>query len=89
MAAIQRVTLAAAESSGGGGATQEIEGRVKFFDPERGFGFVVPDDGGPDVFISARQLERAGIQPLSPEQRVRLSIGTGRKGPIAISLVLL
>jgi len=75
--------------SDGAGSTLEVEGRVKFFDPARGFGFVVPDDGGQDIFVSVRQLERAGLQSLAPEQRVRLTIGAGRKGPIALSLKLI
>lgn len=89
VAAIHSVTLGSIDGRGASGATHEIEGRVKFFDPERGFGFVVPDDGGQDVFVSARQLERAGIHSLVPEQRVRLTIGTGRKGPVAVSLNLI
>lgn len=60
-----------------------VEGTVKFFNPEKGFGFVTPDDGGKDVFVSARTLERIGMAGLEPEQRVRLTTRMGQKGPMA------
>ena len=69
-----------------GGETTEAEGTVKFFNREKGFGFVVPDDGGKDVFISARVLERAGLPNIEPEQRVRMTIRSGHKGPMAESI---
>lgn len=72
----------------GGGATTEMEGTVKFYNREKGFGFVVPDNGGKDVFISARVLERAGLQSIGPEQRVRMAIRNGHKGPMADSIEL-
>ncbi len=69
-----------------GGAATEVEGTVKFYNGEKGFGFVVPDGGGKDVFVSARVLERAGIQKLEPEQRVRMMTRMGQKGPMADSV---
>ena len=74
-----------------GGAVEGtvIIGTVKFFDPVRGFGFVVPDDGGRDVFVSGRSLERSGIQALETSQRVRLSTSIGKKGPMAESVEVL
>lgn len=71
------------------GGTTEIEGTVKFYNREKGFGFVVPDDGGKDVFISARVLERAGMQNLGPEQRVRMLTRVGHKGPMADSIEII
>lgn len=71
----------------GGGAT--VEGTVKFYNAEKGFGFIVPDDGGKDVFVSARTLTRAGMGPLQPEQRVRVSTRMGDKGPMAHRVELL
>jgi CspA family cold shock protein len=68
---------------GGGSSGPPVEGTVKFYNAEKGFGFIVPDDGGKDVFVSARTLERAGIPPLQPEQRVRVSTRMGEKGPMA------
>ena len=65
------------------GDTSVIEGTVKFFDSGKGFGFIIPDEGGQDVFVSARALERSGVQALEPEQRVRMSTRPGQKGPLA------
>jgi CspA family cold shock protein len=66
---------------GGGGGV--VEGTVKFFNPEKGFGFVTPDDGGKDVFVSSRTLERIGLSTLESNQRVRLTTRMGQKGPMA------
>ncbi len=70
-----------------GGET--VEGRVKFFNSEKGFGFVTPDNGGKDVFVHKRALARAGLYDLQPEQRVRLTVSQGMKGPEAQSIELL
>ena len=71
------------------GPTESMEGTVKFFNAAKGFGFVIPDDGGKDIFISARTLERVGLNMIEPNQRVRLQIRMGHKGPMAESLELL
>lgn len=65
------------------GASQSTDGTVKFFNAEKGFGFVKPDDGGKDVFVSARTLERSGLTELTNDQRVRLQVRMGQKGPMA------
>ena len=66
-----------------------MEGRVKFYNQARGFGFVIPDDGSPDVFVSARTLERAGLGTLEANQRVRLTTRMGHKGPMAQSVEII
>lgn len=71
------------------GVATEVEGTVKFYNREKGFGFVVPDGGGRDVFVSARVLERAGMQSLGPEQRVRMLTRMGHKGPMADSIEII
>jgi len=71
---------------GGGydsGPSETIEGTVKFFSADKGFGFVTPDGGGKDVFVHVTALERSGIRSLVPEQRVRLETSMGQKGPQA------
>ena len=45
-------------------------GTVKFYNEQRGFGFIQPDDGGKDVFVHATALERAGIRSLAEGQKV-------------------
>jgi len=57
-----------------------VEGKVKFFNDQKGFGFVMPDGGGGDVYIHASALRRSGVQVLEPEQRVRFSTRQGMKG---------
>ncbi|MGF1630554.1 MAG: cold-shock protein [Kiloniellaceae bacterium] len=73
----------------GSGATEVIEGTVKFFNVEKGFGFVIPDNGGKDIFVSGRTLERFGLPALQPNQRVRLHTRMGQKGPMAEQVELL
>ena len=60
-----------------------VEGRVKFFSADKGFGFIAVDDGGKDVFVHIRALEKSGLRSLEPDQRVRLTITQGQKGPQA------
>jgi CspA family cold shock protein len=57
-----------------------VEGKVKFFNDQKGFGFVMPDGGGGDVYIHASALRRSGLAVLEPEQRVRFSTRQGMKG---------
>ena len=45
-------------------------GRVKFFNTDRGFGFILPDDGGPDVFVHVHEVEAAGMKMLVADQLV-------------------
>ncbi len=45
-------------------------GTVKFYNSQKGFGFIAPDDGGKDVFVHATALERAGMYDLSEGQKV-------------------
>ena len=51
-------------------AVLELPATVKFFDPARGFGFVVPDAGGPKVFVHSSIVFRSGMSDLAPGQRV-------------------
>ena len=51
-------------------AVLDLPGTVKFFDPARGFGFVVPDGGGREVFVHSSVLFRSGMTDLEPGQRV-------------------
>jgi cold shock protein len=56
------------------------EGKVKFFNDQKGFGFVMPDNGGGDIYLHASALRRSGVQVLEPEQRIRFSTRQGNKG---------
>jgi cold shock protein len=71
------------------GPTQECEGTVKWYNPEKGFGFITPETGGKDVFIHASAIQRAGLTGLVEGQRVLLQVGQGSKGPEARSVEVL
>ena len=51
-------------------------GTVKFFNTTRGFGFIEPTDGGPDVFVHASAVERAGLPPLVEGQKLSYEVET-------------
>ena len=57
-----------------------VEGAVKWFEPEKGYGFISPDGGGKDVFIHITALRRSGVNTLEPGQRVRVDVVDGKKG---------
>lgn len=59
----------------------EVQGSVKWYNAEKGFGFVALADGGKDVFVHATALERSGIRTLNEGQSVRIRVVQGRKGP--------
>jgi CspA family cold shock protein len=73
----------------GVGPTEECFGSVKWYNADKGFGFIGQDSGGKDVFVHAKTLERGGLSDLAEGQRVRMQIGQGQKGPEARSIELL
>lgn len=66
----------------------EMMGTVKWYNPDKGFGFITPQNGGKDVFIHATVLERAGMSPLQEGQSVRMGVVQGAKGPEAGTISL-
>jgi CspA family cold shock protein len=63
-------------------------GTVKFYNSQKGFGFIEPDDGGTDVFVHATALERAGMSPLSDGQKVSYETEIDqRSGKTAVSTI--
>ncbi len=69
-------------------ASVEETGTVKWFNAQKGFGFIVREGGGKDAFVHASVLERSGIQTLNEGQRVLIDIAEGRKGPEAVRVRL-
>ena len=58
-------------------------GTVKWFNDEKGFGFIQQENGGPDVFAHFRQITGEGFKSLAEGQRVEFTITQGQKGPQA------
>ncbi len=67
-------------------ATPMTVGTVKFYNDQKGFGFIQPDDGGKDVFVHATALERAGMQDLVEGQKVSFDTAEDRRsGKVAVN----
>jgi cold shock protein len=60
------------------------QGTVRWFDPERGFGFLAPEDGSPDVFVHASEVTGAGARLLREGQAVEFEVGENERGPQAL-----
>lgn len=58
-------------------------GTVKWFNPVKGFGFIVPDDGSSDAFVHISAVERAGLSTLNEGQKVEFELQPGRNGRMA------
>jgi CspA family cold shock protein len=55
-------------------------GTVKFFNDQKGYGFIAPEDGSTDAFVHISAVERAGMQTLQKEQRVSYELEQDRRG---------
>jgi cold shock protein len=77
-------------TTGQGSYPMAMTGTVKFFNGERGYGFIKPDDGGRDVFVHITAVERAGLKSLVEGQRISFDVEPDKKGkgPKAVNLVI-
>ena len=59
------------------------QGTVKWFNADKGFGFITPDGGTEDVFVHHSEIQREGYRSLDENQRVQFEVTAGAKGPQA------
>jgi cold shock protein len=59
------------------------QGTVKWFNAEKGFGFIAVDGGGPDVFVHYSAIQSSGYRTLDENQRVEFEVTQGNRGPQA------
>ena len=64
-------------------------GVVKWFNVEKGYGFITPDDGGKDCFVHFSAIQGGGFRKLEEGQKVEFEVGQGQKGPQAENVVAL
>jgi CspA family cold shock protein len=65
------------------------QGTVKWFNGEKGFGFITPDDGGKDLFVHYSEIQGSGFRSLEEAQRVQFEVTPGAKGPQAVGVTAL
>ncbi|MFE2550758.1 cold-shock protein [Streptomyces sp. NPDC059355] len=62
------------------------QGTVKWFNAEKGFGFIAPEDGTPDVFAHFSEIQGTGFKELRENDKVEYDLGQGAKGPQATNI---
>ncbi|AYN29905.1 MULTISPECIES: transcription antiterminator/RNA stability regulator CspE [Buttiauxella] len=67
----------------------KMTGLVKWFNPEKGFGFITPDNGSKDVFVHFSAIQSNDFKTLDEGQKVEFSVENGAKGPSATNVVAL
>jgi CspA family cold shock protein len=87
---VRRASRGAWKCNGEGSFPMAMSGTVKFFNGERGYGFIKPDDGGRDVFVHITAVERAGLKSLNEGQQISFDVEPDKKGkgPKAVNLVI-
>jgi cold shock protein len=66
--------------------TVMAQGTVKWFNAEKGFGFITPDEGGADLFVHHTAIQGGGFRTLDENQRVSFEVAQGQKGPQATNV---
>jgi cold shock protein len=62
------------------------QGTVKWFNGDKGFGFITPDDGAKDLFVHYSEIQGSGYRSLTENQRVQFEVTQGAKGPQAVGV---
>jgi CspA family cold shock protein len=63
-----------------------MKGTVKWFNDQKGFGFITPEDGSPDVFVHHSAITMQGFRTLTENQKVEFDMTTSDKGPRAANV---
>jgi len=71
----------------GSGEDPVANGTVKWFNADKGFGFIAPDEGGDDLFVHHSEIRTQGYASLNEGQKVEFTVGQGRKGPCATNVI--
>ncbi|RDV28003.1 cold-shock protein [Alteromonas aestuariivivens] len=66
-----------------------VTGTVKWFNEDKGYGFLTPEDGSKDVFVHFRAIVSDGFRSLKEGQRVQFEVEQGQKGPQAAKVVVI
>lgn len=61
-------------------------GTVKWFNADKGYGFITPDDGSKDLFVHHSEIQVSGYKSLNEDQKVEFEVGQGQKGPCATNV---
>jgi len=69
------------------GVNKMAKGTVKWFNSEKGFGFITPEGGGQDLFVHHSEIKTQGFASLDEGQKVDFTVGQGKKGPCATNVV--
>lgn len=64
-------------------------GTVKWFSDKKGYGFIVPEEGGDDLFVHYSEIEGDGFRTLEEEDQVEFTVGHGEKGPNAQEVIVI
>ncbi len=62
-------------------------GKVKWFNADKGFGFITPEDGSADLFVHHSEIKTDGYASLDEDQAVTFEVGQGKKGPCANNVI--
>lgn len=65
------------------------KGKVKWFSDQKGYGFITPDDGSPDLFVHYSAVQGAGFKTLAENDAIEFEVEQGQKGPRAASVTIL
>ena len=67
---------------------EKQQGKVKWFDNTKGYGFITPSDGGKDLFVHMSSIMMEGFKTLTEEQSVTFQVESGDKGPVATNVMI-